>query len=140
MFRFRNALLLGLLASALCGTAAYFLCSYGSIYPLGDVPKTAHILNRDVVRHGIDTIYIFEVLDTELELRDRLIEKWHLRDITHNSNSPMSFLNSDHPTWWPSEWSFATSKFGKVDESAEKYWSIWIDDDKRRIFIEVGQW
>ncbi len=92
------------------------------------------------MRHGFDEAHLFVFSVSDTALRDALVKKWNLRDLTGSVEDPVSFAGDDHPKWWPFNWPSATRKFGRYDEDQEEYWSIWEQPNTDRLYVQVGNW
>jgi hypothetical protein len=105
-----------------------------------ELPISARLVRHEFIRHGVDFCDLFEFSCSDVTLRDTLVSKWRLRDLTGTRQDPVSFVENDHPVWWPSSTSVATHKFGRRDEDAESYISVWDYSETGQLFVELGVW
>lgn len=142
--RFRWAAVLAIVVLLACA----ILVSRGMLQPLGmpygrlvdSLPASASLVQHKVVRHGLDWCELFEFSCSDTALRDALVRKWKLRNLTKSTEEPVSFVQKDRPVWWPSNTGSATRKFGRSDEKAEQYLSVWEFSATGRLYVENGQW
>jgi hypothetical protein len=53
----------------------------------------------------------------------------------------ISFAKSTAAPWWPPEKLDQFPKpYGRVDEAATRYWSLWVDRDDGKLYAEHGDW
>lgn len=111
---------------------------------LGPIPNSAELLEQRTVVHGFDVTHVFLFSTTDTQLRDALVDKWKLRELTNDEEGPVSFARNDYPDnypwWWPSEWPSGTRSYGRSCDKEEYYWSLWETANSRRLFVEIGRW
>ena len=107
---------------------------------VGELPTSARLVRHQLVRHGLDYCHLFEFACSDTRLRDGLVRKWRLRDLSGSNEDPYSFVVHDSPSWWPSDLTSVSAKFGRVDETTEEYWSVWEETETGRVYVEVGRW
>jgi hypothetical protein len=107
---------------------------------VGELPMSARLVEHETVRHGFDYSHLFEFSCSDQALRDTLVRRWTLQDLTGADEDPVSFVINDHPSWWPSSLSSAIRKYGRSDESSEEYWSVWQESETGPLYVEVGRW
>jgi hypothetical protein len=54
----------------------------------------------------------------------------------------MSFVAMRRPAWWPAkdELELLPEKLWRVDQTNERYWSVWVDRQKGLLYAEYGRW
>lgn len=104
------------------------------------LPISACLVRHKLIPHGIDYCQLFEFSCSDTALRDALVSKWRLRDLTDGNDEMFSFVENDHPAWWTPNAPSATRKFGRHDEDSESYMSVWEQSKTGRLYVEVGRW
>ncbi len=136
--------LLLVLAILLLGVCAFILWrpvfQSPHIRIVGELPSSARLINHELIRAGIDYSHVFEFSCSDTTLRDRLVNKWQLRDLTGSEEAPTSFVEIRRPSWGPSTVPPEERKFGREDQAREEYWSVWEDSQAGRLYVEVGRW
>lgn len=112
--------------------------SYHFSFPL---PPTAELINYHH-RWGRDSGYEFEFVVTDDKLRDAIIKEWKLEPPTTESGSDvMTFARSTGNPWWPQDPNKQfIERYGRADEAANNYWSLWVDRANGRLYAEYGNW
>jgi hypothetical protein len=141
--RSRAAIIFALLAIVLV------MVAYGGIRFLSQppyaqivdrLPESAKLVRHELIRHGLDHCHVFEFSCSDTALRDQLVARWQLRDLTDSADGPVTFLESKHPNWWTPNTPAATHKFGRHDDESEGYLSVWEQSETGRLYVEVGRW
>lgn len=105
---------------------------------LSGLVDPSSIVHSEVIRHGVDTIRLFEIKGDQ-ETVDRLVAAWRLDEVT--GEGQMSFLTNDAPSWWHnSSGESGWQKYTHADDSLERYWSVWYSEKRGSVFVEIGQW
>ena len=105
-----------------------------------ELPISARLVRHKLIRHGVDYGHVFEFSCADAALRERLVSRWQLRDLTRSKETPVSFMASDHLDWWTPDVSPATRRFGRCDDDSESYMSVWEHPETGRLYVEVGRW
>lgn len=105
-----------------------------------ELPISTRLVRHELIRCGIDYCRLYEFSCSDTALRDKLVSKWRLRDLTGSNETPMSFMEYDHPDWWTPNVPAATHKFGRRDDDSESYLSLWEQSETGRLYVEVGRW
>ena len=88
---------------------------------------------------GFDVSYGFLFSVKDDELRDTLIKTMSLEPMSQMTRRPISFIDSRPPTWWLGDSQF-DEWYGRIDETAERYWSLRVDHDGGKLQYEYGRW
>jgi len=110
------------------------------VHVVDELPISARLVRHELIRHGVDCCHLFEFSCSDAALRDRLVTRWQLRDLTRSKEPPVSFVASAHPDWWTPDTPAATHKFGWRDDDSESYVSVWEQSETGRLYVEVGNW
>lgn len=105
-----------------------------------ELPESASLVRHELIWHGLDHCHLFVFSCSDTALRDQLVSRWQLRDLTDSEDSPVSFADNAHPTWWTPDTPSATHKFGRHDDESEGYLSVWEQSETGRLYVEVGRW
>lgn len=105
-----------------------------------ELPISARLVRHELIRHGVDYCHVFEFYCSNAALREKLVSRWQLRDLTRGKEAPVSFVANDHPDWWAPDTPATTGKFGRRDDNSESYVSIWEQPETGRLYVEVGSW
>ena len=93
----------------------------------------------------LDHSYI-SVFEAENDLlKNKMIKKWKLQSmqIYPGRNEPISFvaIKNKKPEWWPTKDILEKLEgYSHVDESEERYHSLWYDPNSQRLYLEHGNW
>jgi hypothetical protein len=104
-------------------------------------PQTAKLVNY---HHGwgrdSGDEFVFAVTDDTL--RDAIIKEWSLKpSIAEDDSEVMSFAKATGAPWWPPEPNRQFSeRYGRVDQAACNYWSLWVDRENGKLYAEYGNW
>jgi hypothetical protein len=106
-------------------------------FPLPPTAKLIHYHHE----WGSDFGNEFEFTVTGDALRDAIIKEWNLKPGRREDNV-MSFAKaSSAPWWWPrSKLDQFPERYGRVDEAATRYWSLWVDRENGKLYAEYGRW
>jgi hypothetical protein len=104
------------------------------------LPQSANLVRHELIWHGFDPCHVFEFSCADAALRDELVSRWQLRDLTDSADGPVTFLENTHPTWWTPDVPAAIRRFGRHDDDSESYLSVWEHSDTGRLYVEVGRW
>lgn len=107
---------------------------------IDDLPFSASLLQHNVLRHGVDYCHILEFSCSDAALREKLVDKWNMREFTETDETPITFVTSAHPDWWTPDKPAAIHKFGWSDDNNERYVSVWEQPEKQRLYVEFGRW
>lgn len=107
---------------------------------IGELPSSARLVRHEFSRHGFDYVHLFKFACSDATLRDSLVIRWRLRDLTESDEAPTSFMENAHPDWWIPSTPPASHRFGRSDEDSERYWSVWEQSESGLLYIEVGRW
>ena len=105
------------------------------------LPPTATLVNY---HHswGLDSGDEFVLAVTDDKLRDAIIKEWNLKPSTAVDDSEvMSFAKFTGAPWWPRDPNRQFSeRYGRVDQAACNYWSLWVDREHGKLYAEYGNW
>jgi hypothetical protein len=105
------------------------------------LPISARLVRHELIRHGFDDCHLFEFACSDTALREKLVSRWQLRDLTRGNAAPVSFMEFvDHPDWWTPYTRATPGKFGWHDDNTERYVSVWEQPERGRLYVEVGHW
>mgnify|MGYP001417938385 CR=1 FL=1 len=104
---------------------------------LEGVVSNDRVVNATTVRHGVDTMYLYEIIGGR-ETVNQFINAWQLAKVENSSK--ISFLNDDTPQWWLQCDCLPLEKYYWSDEPTERYRSLWFCEDGNKLFVECGQW
>lgn len=138
LFRISASVILTMIATSLVG------CSSPAEI-IGPIPDSARLLKHQTIVYGFDKIHVFVFSTTDAQLRETLVDKWDLHDLTNHEENPVSwaenaYARNDYPKWWPSKWPPETRGYGRRCDEEERYWSVWESPERGRLYVEVGQW
>ncbi|GAB6184554.1 hypothetical protein [Thermopirellula anaerolimosa] len=105
-----------------------------------ELPISARLVRHEQIRHGLDYCHLFEFSCSDAALREKLVSRWQLRDLTRSDEEPLLSVAYDHPDWWMPDTPPATRKFGRRDDNTESYVSVWEHSKTGRLYVEVGRW
>jgi len=111
-------------------------------YAIGErLPSTAEVVNSDIDIAPFDQIHRFAISFTDDQTRDLLVKKWRLQT---GSSDIMSSSNMNDPSWWPrtqlDQIEQSGECYGRIDDSSEQWWTIWIDRNNKLLYLETGNW
>jgi len=89
---------------------------------------------------GRDSGDEFEFAVTDDTLRDAIIEEWNLRPALRPEDAK-SWATITGAGWWPGgKLDQYPERYGRVDEGAARYWSLWFDPANGKLYAEYGNW
>ncbi|MEZ0267063.1 MAG: hypothetical protein ACAI43_20215 [Phycisphaerae bacterium] len=89
---------------------------------------------------GRDSGDEFEFAVTDDALRDAIIKEWNLTSVAPGGRV-MSFARVTGAPWWPGDkLQELPERYGRIDERASRYWSLWVDRQNGRLYAEYGNW
>ncbi len=102
------------------------------------LPQRAKVIHRGARNSGPDSCYAFVISNADDSMVDEIVKEWNLKA----ADEPPSFFNFAKKSWWPSEAAkkAMSSKFEWVDETEERYRSLWFDESKKQLLLEYGCW
>jgi hypothetical protein len=76
-------------------------------------------------------------------LKQKLVNKWQLKFVPAypGRDHPISFaaISDSKPGWWPSKDILENLEgYSQVNESEERYYSLWYDPNSQRLYVERG--
>ncbi len=95
------------------------------------------ISRRITLRHGIDTMYLFELKPINQKKVDSLVAMLRLNSEPPSSES--SFIRKGEVDWWPNNLTDCSS-FSTDDHKSRAYTSLWFDETNETAFIEIGRY
>jgi len=114
-------------------------CDSGtSMREFNGIVKSRQVVNSATIRHGIDTIKIYEI-SGGVETRSKLINLFGLKKYVDDIEFD-SFLGTDAPPWWHHGTEGECERFFNVDNDRERYWHLWFFPSTQTIFLEIGDW
>lgn len=105
-----------------------------------ELPISARLVRHELIWHGFDYCHLFEFACSDAALREKLVSRWQLRDLTRGDEDPVSFMEYDHPDWWTPDMRATTGKFGWHNDKTERYLSVWEQPETGRLYVEYGRW
>ena len=102
------------------------------------IVKSNQVVNSATIRHGIDTIKIYEIKGG-VETRSKLTNLFKLKKSVDDVEFD-SFLGTDSPPWWRHDEDGECEMFLNVDSDRERYWNLWFFPSTETIFLEIGDW
>lgn len=103
------------------------------------LPPTARMVNYHHSR-GLDSGDEFEFAVTDDALRDAIVKEWDLRRAAE-PDGVTSFAKHTGAPWWPrAKLDQFPERYGRVDEAATRYWSLWVDRANGKLYAEYGEW
>lgn len=103
------------------------------------LPSSARLVNY---HHswGLDAGDEFEFAVTDDALRDAIVKEWNLKPAVRDQDVK-SFAKFTGAPWWPrAKLDQFPERYGRVDEAATGYWSLWVDRENGKIYAEYGDW
>jgi hypothetical protein len=104
------------------------------------LPPTARLVNY---HHswGRDSGDEFEFAVTDDALRDAIMKQWNLKPAVKPDDARSFATVERRNPWWPgAKVDQFPERYGRVDEAATSYWSLWVDRENGKVYAEKGDW